>query len=45
LKAANDNFAPTAEQKDALIQYLLSIDASTPETSVPAGFDKCVDFP
>jgi hypothetical protein len=41
LKAGNDNFAPSAEQKDALIQFLLTIDPSTPEMTVPANFDKC----
>src|SRR5262249_9968866 len=45
LHAGNDNFDPSDEQKDALAQYLLSIDADTPEQPIPSGFDKCVAFP
>jgi YVTN family beta-propeller protein len=41
LKAGNDNFSATAEQLEALKQYVLSIDASTDEPEVPAGFDVC----
>ena len=45
LKAGNQNFAPSAAQKEALIAYLLSIDASTPEVAPDANFDKCVNLP
>jgi hypothetical protein len=43
LKAGNDNFDPTADDKEALAAYILSIDATTPEIQADAGFDKCVD--
>lgn len=41
LKAGNDNFSATADQLEALKEYVLSIDALTPEIDVPAGFDVC----
>jgi DNA-binding beta-propeller fold protein YncE len=42
-KAGNDNFSATAEQKDALVAFLLSIDGSTPEIAPGAGHDKCTE--
>ncbi|HKA89798.1 MAG TPA: hypothetical protein VKE22_19185, partial [Haliangiales bacterium] len=46
LKAGNDNFSATPDQLEALKQYILSIDAATPEVDVPAGFDVCpTSFP
>lgn len=45
LKAANDNFDPNSDDKDALVAFLLSIDETTEEMDVPAGADKCVSFP
>ncbi len=45
LTAGNDNFAPTGDEKDALVAFLLTIDAATAEVPVTSGFDKCVDLP
>ncbi len=50
LRAANPNFLldggdPVAKKKD-LVNFLLSIDASTPQQPIPAGWDGCpVTFP
>jgi len=46
LKAGNPNFAPSATDRDDLVSFLLSIDASTAEQDLPSGFDGCpADFP
>lgn len=42
--AGNGNFEPSADDREALIAYLLSIDAGKPEALVPSGFDKCVEL-
>jgi YVTN family beta-propeller protein len=41
LKAGNENFPANPDQIDALIAFLLTIDATTAEAAVPAGFDGC----
>jgi hypothetical protein len=41
VKAGNANFAPTAQDTADLINFLLSIDASTSEQPVPDPFDAC----
>jgi len=41
LKAGNPNFAPSAGERQDLMNYLLSIDATTPEQRLPDGFDGC----
>jgi cytochrome c peroxidase len=46
LRAGNAVFLSSgdaAQQRDDLRQYLLSIDATTPERAIPAGFDGCPD--
>jgi hypothetical protein len=45
-KAGNDNFNPSDAEKEALKQFILSIDATTEELAVPLGFDICPErFP
>ncbi len=41
LTAGNAIFTPSAAEQTDLINFLLSIDASTPEITPPAGSDKC----
>lgn len=40
-RAGNDNFNPSNAEKEALKQFLLSIDATTEELAIPAGKDIC----
>jgi cytochrome c peroxidase len=41
LQAANPEFAPSEEDVDDLVSFVLSIDATTPEEQAPAPFDAC----
>lgn len=41
LLAGNNVFAPNTQQRQDLVNFLLSIDASTAEATAPSGSDKC----
>lgn len=46
LRAGNAVFTPSAGQTQDLANFLLSIDATTPEAAVPGGADQClISFP